>query len=383
MSESPFALGATASARLRPVAACLAAAYLAFGWLTPACAQLAPRLTAKVALHELTVAGAALDSAARAKSSSSLTSVQQQLAGMADGVRKSMGSDAVKPVELVGDSLRGRVVRAHAAAARVQAYIEASGKCHGSDAAAMQSALAEGIARLASADDSAKLVPVIDSVETMDHQPLFALHRGGGPLTFALVGANLADAQCADPRVSATDVTGGPLPTQPELTGAVPGRIELRWPDAGTLPEGSVVIHVAAQHKAFLVGCTALPEASAVIRVTSLARFEVAYSLEAVCPGSGGSGVVVLGQGKLPALVGYGATVSLPVDTSACTEPQSYRLSATVTQGDGSKINAGPFTQSAQASITAGLPGGLSLSWKPTVKTLFASSGAPVCNGVQ
>jgi hypothetical protein len=381
MSERAAAL--EKSVRIGAAAIVFCVAGLALAWSTAAPAQLAPRLSAQVAIDELTTAQTTLDPPAGTTADASLTSVKGQLSNMAQALRNTMGSDAVKPVELVGDGLRASIVRAHAAAVRVSAYVAASAKCQGSDVAAMQSALADGIALLASASDAAKQVPVIDGVETMEHQPLFAVHQGSGPLAFALIGANLADAQCADPRVNATDEGGRALPTQPTLTGASPARIELRWPDAGSLQAGSVVLHVSAQHKAFLIGCTALPQASAVIRIAPLPRLEVSYSLDAVCAGAAApGGVVSLGKGKLPALVGQGATASLPVDTSACVAPQSYRLSATVTRSDGSHASVGPFTQSAQASITAGLPGGLSLSWKPEVKTLFVSSGVAVCHGV-
>ena len=163
------------------------------------------------------------------------------------------------------------------------------------------------------------------------------------------------------------------------LTGASPARLELRWPDAAALPTGAVVLHVATQRKVFLLGCSALPEADAVVQVAPPARFDVDYVLEAVCPAQGGT--VPLGHGRLPTLKGYGATVSQPVDTSACAEPDAYRLSATVTQADGSQQAAGPFTQSAQATITAGLPGDLSMSWSPTAQALFVRSGAATCKG--
>lgn len=355
---------------------------LALAWATASTAQLAPRLSAQVAIDELTSAQTSLAPSAGA-ANESLTSVETQLGNMAQALRSSMGSDAVKPVEMVGDALRANIVRAHAAAARVSAYVAASAKCQGSDLAAMQSSLADGIALLASANGVAKQVPVIDGVVTMDHKPLFAVHQGSDALAFALVGADLADAQCASPQVSATDANGQTLPKQPTVTGTSPARIELRWPEAGSLPIGRVVFHVSTQRKAFLIGCTALPQASAVIQVVALPRVEVSYSLEAVCAGAAATGgVVLLGQGKLPALVGQGATVSLPVTTSACINPQSYRLSATVTRSDGSHASVGPFTQSAQASITAGLPGGLTLSWKPEVQMLFVSSGVAVCQGV-
>ncbi len=80
--------------------------------------------------------------------------------------------------------------------------------------------------------------------------------------------------------------------------------------------------------------------------------------------------------------MGYGTTVSQTIDTSACGDPQSYRLSAIVQDGNGSRASAGPFAQSAQASITAGLPGGLSLSWNPAAQILFVRSGAQTCKGI-
>ena len=347
-----------------------------------ASAQLAPRLTAQLALDELAAAQAAL-AKGTPPPGSLLASVQQQLAGIADALRQSAGSQANQPVELAGDGLRGRIVRAHAAAARVQAYLAVSGGCGATDAAAMQAALSLGVQRLA-AGSGARQVPAIDSVQGPANTPLFALHPGslhasGKPLAFALVGSDLADAQCADPHVTATDAAGNPLPSQPVLTGASPARLELRWPDAAVLPTGAVVLHVATQRKVFLLGCSALPEADAVVQVAPVVRFDVDYVLEAVCPAQGG--IVTLGHGRLPTLDGYGATVSQPVDTAACAEPQAYRLSATVTQGNGSALAAGPFTQSAQATITAGLPGGLSMSWSPSAQMLFVRSGAATCKG--
>lgn len=359
------------------LAACL---LLAMGTVS---AQLAPRLTAQLALDELTTAQADL-AKGQPVAGSPLAAVGQQLAGMADALRQSAGGNTNQPVELVGDALRARIVRAHAAAARVRAYLSVSGGCGATDTAAMQAALSAGVERLVGATAAGKQVPAIDSVQSMANVPLFALHPGalpaaGKPLAFALVGSDLADAQCADPRVSATDAAGKPLASQPVLTGASPARLELRWPDAAALPTGAVVLHVATQRKVFLLGCSALPEADAVVQVAPPARFDVDYVLEAVCPAQGGT--VPLGHGRLPTLKGYGATVSQPVDTSACAEPDAYRLSATVTQADGSQQAAGPFTQSAQATITAGLPGDLSMSWSPTAQALFVRSGAATCKG--
>jgi hypothetical protein len=304
---------------------------------------------------------------------------------MANGLQTLHG-DLDKPVETIGDAERASVLRAHAAAARVQAYLAVAGGCHGSDVRAMQAALAAGVARLATDGTSAKRVPVVDGVETLAHVPLFVLHQGSAPMVFALTGVNLVDTQCANPKVVATDLAGRPLPSQPGVSGATPGRIELRWPQSTSLPAGGVVLHVATERKAFLLGCTALPEASAVIQVAPSVQYQVDYVLSASCPASGAKDAspvtVPLAHGKMPPLIGYGRTVSQPVDTSACAEPQSYSVSATVDGSDGSHAAAGPFTQSAQASISAGLPGGLTLSWSPSAQTLFVRSGLKTCKGV-
>ncbi len=372
-----------------PVRAC--AAWLALGGLllvastAPTHAQMAARLSGQVALDEVKAASSSLAVPAKSAPDASLAGVEQQLAEMANTLQALHG-DLDKPVETIGDADRASVLRAHAAAARVQAYVAASGGCQGSDAGAMRAALVAGVARLARDTASAKLVPVVDGVETLAHVPLFVLHQGSGPMLFALTGANLVDTQCANPHVVATDPAGQPLSSQPGVTGAAPGRIESRWPQSAALPTGSVVLHVTTQRKAFLLGCTALPEASAVVQVAPAARYQVEYTLSASCPASAANGSsaseVPLAHGKMPWLQGYGSTVSQPVDTSACGEPQSYSVSATVEGSDGSHTVAGPFSQSAQASITAGLPGGLTLSWSPSAQTLFVRSGLKTCKGV-
>jgi hypothetical protein len=167
------------------------------------------------------------------------------------------------------------------------------------------------------------------------------------------------------------------------LSGASPARLELKWPDAGKLAAGPVVLHVVAQRKAFLVGCTALPEATATIEVAPAANYRVDFTLDAICPATGDPDrVVPLGKGTLT-LAGAGKSASQPVSTAACAEPSAYRLGATVTAPDGAPASAGPFTQPAQASITAGLPGGLTLSWDPTVQAVFVRAGTTSCKGVR
>ncbi|MBU6246144.1 MAG: hypothetical protein KGN77_00185 [Xanthomonadaceae bacterium] len=341
-------------------------------------AQLAPRLSARVSLDELATATAALPV------DPALATLRAQLQSMADGLRQAAGSDADTPVDLVGDALRGRIVRAHAAAARVQAYETAAAGCQAGDRTAMQTALAQSVKLLAAAVDSAKVVPAIDDVQSMPTpESLFAIRAGGGPLAFALTGSDLFDSQCPSPQVRATAADGVALAHQPMLTGALPARLELKWPDVGQVPAGPVVLHVVAQRKVFLLGCQALPEATAVVEVVPAAHYRVDYVLEAVCPAPGEPArTVALGRGTLD-LAGAGASVSRNVPTSACAEPSAYRLSASVSSAGGAPSAAGPFIQPAQASITAGLPGGLTLSWDPSVQAVFVRAGAGTCKGVR
>ena len=344
----------------------------------PLHAQLAPRPSARVSLDELATATAALPV------DPALAPLRAQLQSMADGLRQAAGNDADKPVDLVGDALRGRIVRAHAAAARVQAYVKSAAACQPGDRAAMQAALAETVKRLAAADAGGKVVPVIDDVQSMPAPgSLFAVRAGGGPLAFALSGSDLFDSQCPSPRISATGADGTALASQPMLTGASPARLELKWPDIGHMPAGAVVLHVVAQRKVFLLGCQALPEATAVLEVVPATHYRVDYALQAICPAPGDAGrAVELARGTLE-LAGAGSSASQHVSTSACAEPSAYRLSASVRAAAGAPASAGPFTQPAQASITAGLPGGLTLSWDPSVQSVFVRAGADRCPGVR
>ena len=70
------------------------------------------------------------------------------------------------------------------------------------------------------------------------------------------------------------------------------------------------------------------------------------------------------------------------VAVNGCADPLSYAISATVTFGDGHSSTVGPISQIASAGITAGLPGGLSLSWDPSVHQLVVRPAASSCKGV-
>jgi hypothetical protein len=357
---------------------CLATLALLLAAAQPVAAQIAPRLTGEVAIKELDAASAALAAHAASQPGTALDDASQQLKALAASLHESLGGDIGKPVETIDGATRARVLRAHAAALRTQDFLKSCNGCTGADTAATAAALAAGIDALAKAGQMAKLVPVIDTVETLDHRPLFAVRQGGKSSGLALNGVNLADTQCADPRITATDAGGKPLATQPTLTGVLATRLELHWPEVAALSAGPVVLHVVPQHKVFLLGCTTLPEATATFRVTPPVRYAVAYELSATCA----SGQTVLSHGTMPTIEGYGSTVARTIDTSSCAAPQSYTVTATVALGGGSPVSVGPITQSADAAITAGLPGGLILSWNPTVKTLFVRSGASQCKGV-
>ncbi|SEI41287.1 hypothetical protein [Frateuria terrea] len=355
----------------------LAAIGLLLAAATPAGAQLSPRLTPGSVAGQLDAARQRL--AGRADTAA----VARQLQALAQDLRATLADRSTQPLTALDDRDRGRVLRAHAAAGLASDFADAAEACRAGESAAMAQALALSVRQLAQAPAEGKpMQATIDRVETSDHAPLFALRGTGKPMALALLGSELADPQCPDPQVTATDASGAPLPSQPRLTNVLPTRIEFEWPDTAALKPGSYVFHVRPQHKAFLVGCGAQPEAAVAVQVVPAPKFTVGYSLDAVC-GHSDPRTVALGKGTLPPLEGYGATVAQAIDTSACIDPVAYRISATVGYADGASASAGPFEQSADANATVGLPGGLSLSWDPAVRQLFVRSGAPMCKGVR
>jgi hypothetical protein len=352
------------------------AALVLLAMALPAGAQLPPRLTPTGVADQLDAVRQRL--AGRAD----LAAVAQQLQALAQDLRTTLAAHGTQPLTALDDRDRGRVLRAHAAAGLVRDFVEAADSCRADEASAMAQALTLSVRRLAQAPAEGKpMQATIDRLETADHAPLFALRVAGKPLALALAGSELTDPQCPDPRLTVTDASGAPLPAQPRITGVSPSRIEFEWADTAALEPGSYVFHVRPQHKAFLVGCSAQPEAVVAVQVVPAPKFTVGYELDAVC-GHDDPHILTLGQGTLP-LDGYGATVAQAVDTSACTDPVAYRVSATVGYADGASASAGPFEQSADASATVGLPGGLSLSWDPAVRQLFVRSGAPMCKGMR
>lgn len=353
---------------------------LALGLAGTTVAQIAPRPTGITVIGQLEAAQKGLAARAASVPGSSLAATSQQLTELADGLRRSLGEDADKPLDLIGKDTKAIAYRASAAAQRTQAYLDATQGCLDADAMAMGQALATTVKLLAGASGGSANPPVIDAVETQDHRPLFLLRHSGQEVAFALTGANLFDAQCPDPVVSATNGQGQPQALQPTVTGVLPNRIELKLPASGQLEPGSYVLHVATRRKAFLVGCTAQPEAIAALQVAPPAKVSVAYALTATCRAGDSDHALPPVTGNFPDANAGGVTPQRIV-MNGCADPVSYAITATVAFADGHSESVGPFSQIASAGITAGLPGGFSLSWDPSVRELFVHASTGKCKG--
>ena len=364
--------------RLLPALAGLALLLAAGGWGAGAVAQDAARPTGDYVLAQLDAARQALAQRAQERPDTALADAGRQLGQIGDALRQQLGGATAQPIEILGDAAKAAAMRANAAAQRTQAYLKASAACRGNDAKVLATALALAIEQLAVAPGASKSPPVIDAVETSDQQPLFVIHPADRPLAFAVLGANLLDTQCANPQVSLTNAQGKPADAQPVITGITPQRIAFKLASTASLKPGGYVLHVVPQRKAFLVGCTKQPEAVAALQVAPSLHITVDYTLVATCRGQG---QLTLGHGSLPVVTRQGGAASQPVDVSACTNPESYTISAVAHFGGDDRATVGPITQPADAGITAGLPGGLSLSWNPAIHTLFVRAEASMCRG--
>jgi hypothetical protein len=302
---------------------------------------------------------------------------------METALRKELGKDADQPLAIVDAQARADAMRANAAAQRAQAWLSVAPGCDAAETRAMTAALATMIDRLAADTESQKApLPIVNAIETVeDHRPLFVLQPGDAPPKFVLTGENLVDPQCANPGVTALDAQGRPAAVQPSVIAAQGGQVELAWAGADKLPPGSYTFQLAAKRKAFLFGCVAEPAATAALQVAAPLRFTVGYTLGAMCPGSAAD--VQFDKASLPGIGARNQTVSHAVSASACADPVSYTLAATVSTADGQQVaQAGPVTQPADASITLGLKGGLTLNWDPAVRQIVVRSGAVSCKGV-
>lgn len=344
-------------------------------------AQDAPRLTGDELIAKLDAAQHDLATRAASLPGSSLSSTSQHLAAMADALRKTLGKNASKPIDIIGADDKASAYRANALVQRTRAYLETARNCFDSDARAMADALAAMVDAVTVVHGASKTQPVIDAVETADHRPLFVLRNSSKDIAFALVGENLFDAQCENPLVTATDAKGTLQSIQPAVTGLQPGRIELKLADASALASGSYVLHVVSKRKAFLVGCTTQPEAVAAVQVAAAGKVSVSYAVTATCRSGGADHSMPPVGGTLADLSGTG-TVSRQVEIGNCENPVSYAITAKTTFADGHVESIGPISQIASAGISAGLPGGYSLSWDPSVRQLFVRPPNGTCKGI-
>lgn len=366
-----------------------------------AAAQVAPQVTAARVAQQLDAARAALKPRLSAQAPASLQQAAALLDQLDGKIHHDLGDDMSRPLVRLKDSQQVLLLHARAAATLTAGYLEASSHCLAGEDAALIRAYVRSLALVAGVDSGGGLsrlarmtglskggsLAVIDGLRNRAQKPVFALQHGVALANLVIHGANLSDPQCSEPQVSALDADGKPLPTQPTVVGVSPSAIEVHWPDAGALAPATYLLQVVPQKHRLLLGCFKQAPARTAVAVVAAPVFHVAYTLSATCAasadGTSATHRVALAHGDMPALDGFGKTVSARVDTSACPYPVSYAISASVAGRDGAvPAKVGPITQSAEAQISAGLPGGLTLSWNPSMQQLFVSSGSRRCQGI-
>lgn len=349
--------------------------------LTTSAQEVAPRLTGALVVEQLGKVTQAVAARAKAAPDPDVDALHAQMESLTATLNQELGTDAGQPVATIDAAKRDAVVRANAAALRVQEWLAASAvACTRDDVKAMLVALVATIKQLGADTASQKApLPIINGVETIDRRPLFVLRPTTAVPRFVLTGENLVDAQCANPQVVAVDADGTSAAQQPQLVAAQAGRVELRWPDADKLAPGSYTLRLTAQRKAFLIGCVSEPPTIAVLQVAPSAPVRVTYALVGTCQGS--ATPVPLASGVLD-LNGPGQTAARHVSLATCPHPVSYTLTAATRVGSGPESKVGPVTQGADAGITTGLGDGLTLVWQPALGQLFARSDKQGCKGV-
>ena len=350
----------------RAIRICALGGVLTLAALAASAQQVAPRLTGAMVIADLAKVQQAVKARGDGTQDADLQAVDGQLQRMGANLRKMLGDAAI---------------RAEAAAKRVQAWLDASATaCTRDETGAMLAALTATLEQLSADTSSQKApLPVIDGVETLDQRPLFVLGKQDAVPKFVLTGANLVDAQCANPEVTVVGADGKLVGTQPQLVAAQPGRVELQWPGAANLAPGAYTLRLAAERKGFLFGCTSQPPAVAVLQVAPQQHFKVSYALIATCEGQ--SAPVSLASATV-SITGRDQTVTRSVDVSACGTPASYTLTAAAGEAPGQETKMGPVTQGPDAGITSGLGNGLTISWDPSLHQLLVRSGTRTCKGV-
>ncbi|MBN8736383.1 MAG: hypothetical protein J0H27_08955 [Xanthomonadales bacterium] len=365
----------------RAIRICALGGVLTLAALAASAQQVAPRLTGAMVIADLAKVQQAVKARGDGTQDADLQAVDGQLQRMGANLRKMLGDDSNKPVATIDKDVRDAAIRAEAAAKRVQAWLDASATaCTRDETGAMLAALTATLEQLSADTSSQKApLPVIDGVETLDQRPLFVLGKQDAVPKFVLTGANLVDAQCANPEVTVVGADGKLVGTQPQLVAAQPGRVELQWPGAANLAPGAYTLRLAAERKGFLFGCTSQPPAVAVLQVAPQQHFKVSYALIATCEGQ--SAPVSLASATV-SITGRDQTVTRSVDVSACGTPASYTLTAAAGEAPGQETKMGPVTQGPDAGITSGLGNGLTISWDPSLHQLLVRSGTRTCKGV-
>lgn len=342
--------------------------------------DVAPRLTGAMVVSELAKAEQAVKARAATTRVPELGSIAAQLAQIGTALQAKLSARADEPLAIIDAGARDAALRADAAAKQAQAWLGVSAvTCTPDELAAMRNALSAALALLARDTTAQKAPPpVIDGVQTLKQQPVFALRRGGTPIKLVLAGSNLVDVRCANPVVTVIGPGGQPVAVQPQLIAAQPGQVELAWADTGALPAGGYSLELVARHKVFLLGCQAAPPATAALSLLPPARFTVTYRLTATCAGAAKE----VGAGTLPVLTASNRLVSRTFDATGCANATGYTMAGTVQTGDGTPAPFGPITQSADASTTAGIGHGLTLSWDPSLRQLLVRAGTDACKGV-
>ncbi|WP_232821568.1 hypothetical protein [Acidithiobacillus ferrivorans] len=351
--------------------------------VVPASAQDVALMTAAQSIHELELVREALAKHLQSSPArKSLPKVREDINKLINALRGEPNKYSHQTLAILNSKERTLVLRAYAVAQRTESYLHASDGCIGSEGSAMAAVLLSSVQQLTDVSSGGGVSSnpaVIYAIETTNHRhPLFVIRQGGVLRAITLTGVNLTDPQCANPAVEVTNAQGNVLGTQPRIEAATPTRIMLRWPDLARLVPGSYVLHVTPRRNHFLFGCSLQAHGQAVgfFRVIPAPQITVSYLLSAVCQKTDEVNSKV--QTKVHSsgiLAPMGASLdfsSKSIHLQACVNPVTYSLLAKANYGDGIGKSVGPISQPANANITLGFPGNLSVTWNPSSQRLFS-----------
>lgn len=322
-----------------------------------------------------------LSQRSRKRADLDLSAIKNWLAAMDSALTQALGSQGADSIAKLDDKARAQALLAYAAARQTQAYLTVSAKCSHADAEAASTALAASIKRLARAEKSpGRMRAIIVAVETMNHRPIFAMHTGDGRRELVLMGDNLGDRRCSNPKVEATNALNEPMSLEPRVVSALSNRIVIKLP--AYLHAGDYILHVIPQRKGWFF-CSAGAPAVAALRVLALPKVTVRYTLYEQCYSRKGSATTtVLGKGRLSMPVEQGKRVSQSLGVHACKRLVGFALKAKASFADGMSTTMGPVAQGATARTTIGWPSGLRLTWDPSVHIVSMHMDAKNCKAV-